>query len=248
MQAIAEKTQTVQPDGVAQLRERVDRETRFRRVLVGYDTKSVNESITQLRGLLTVQEEEFRAEREALMRENDSLHRDAQEQGDQLRDAAERNLRYEATLREREQQLDERRAQEQKAAAQLVDCEETIQQLREALARCQSEAEEIAGLREERGALRARCSALQAEVEQGKEAQARFAEENRRLCEQLEQTRQDVRSYRLEMLENLAQIETLRRHMVTLLTEKMQESYRLLDSWQTEADHAAEQLRNALGL
>lgn len=255
MQATAEKTQPAQTggaaqqvDGVTQLRERVDRETRFRRVLYGYETQSVDESITQLRGLLAGQEEEFRAEREALMRENDSLRRDAQEQSQQLRSAAERNVHYEEVLREQETQIETARVQEREAAARLAECQETVQSLQEALARCRSEAEEIAALREERGALQAQCRTIQAEAEQAEEAMVRVEEENRRLNEQLEQERKEVREYRLKMLENLAHIETLRRHMVTLLDEKMQESSRLLASWQSEADDAASQLRYDLGI
>ncbi|MEA4823326.1 MAG: hypothetical protein VB111_04340 [Clostridiaceae bacterium] len=226
---------------VDELRVRVDRETRFKRVLMGYQPRKVDEYIEELRESTNEQLERMEREQQTLSTLLNTRQKEADTWREQFSNEKEKTSNLEASV---SQYMQEAQTLKERAEA----TEQENERLDTELRRARGAEEELAVLREERGELQAKTLNSAHALEQSQECIRRLEERNRDLQDQLEKLIAQMKAYKLEMLEGLAKTDALRKHTVTVLGEKLTECTRLLEICGTDGDQVSAKVHETLNL
>lgn len=210
-------------DSVEELRAKIDGETRFKRVMRGYDPDDVNTYIASLRK---------------------DMRRMTDEQGAVAKNAAS----LEAAVASRDEEIARLKRQESENAARVTRAMQTITQLKAELEAARTAAGETEPLHREIGDLAAQLSVARGEIEQSRAAAERAAAESREMRERASEAETALKANKLEMIECLHMLAGIQGHTASVLGGKLEEITRLIAGLQEEAASTAETLRRKMKL
>lgn len=210
-------------ESVEELRAKIDGETRFKRVMRGYDTEEVNAYISELR--------------------ND-LRRMAEEQSVLAKGTAA----LEQAVSARDEEIAHLKRQEAENAVRISRAMQSITQLKDELEAARVSAGENEPLHREIGDLKAQLQIAKGESERSRAAAERANAECEELRARTAAAEAELKTNRLDMIECMHMISGIQGHTASVLSDKLAEVGRLIAGLQEEAASTAEALRRRMRL